>query len=289
MLSDIKYHSPKSIEEATKLLSELDDSCVMAGGTDLLVDIKQSEKAPQHIISLQRIKELKQIKRTGDTIHIGALVTPQEIIADPLIDQYFPVLSQAARSMASSQIRSMATIGGNIASAVPSADLPPALIAAEALVHLKCVESEREVLLLEFFSGPRISICRDEEIVTSIRIPFLPPHSGMSYQKFGLRDGNALAVVSAAALIILEKGKIQKAAVVLGAVAPVPVLAFKASDFLQGKKPSQSIFEEAGRIAKEEASPITDIRGSIWHRKELIQTLTQRTLSEALERAEGNL
>jgi carbon-monoxide dehydrogenase medium subunit len=289
MLSDIKYHSPKSIEEATKLLSELEDSCVMAGGTDLLVDIKLDEKAPQHIISLQKIKELRGIEKTGEFIRIGALVTPQEIIADPLIDQYFPVLSQAAQTMASSQIRSMATIGGNIASAVPSADLPPALIAAEALVHLKCIESEREVQLLEFFTGPRISVCRDEEIVTSIRIPLLPPHSGMSYQKFGLRDGNSLAVVAASSLIVMKKEKIQKAAVVLGAVGPVPVLALKASDFLVGKKPSQEIFKETGRIAKEEASPITDIRGSIWHRKELIQVLTERSLSEALEKAEGNL
>jgi carbon-monoxide dehydrogenase medium subunit len=188
--------------------------------------------------------------------------------------------------MASPQIRALATIGGNIASAVPSADLPPTLIAAEASLELQCTESFREINLLEFFTGPRLTICREEELLTSILIPVPPSKTGISFQKFSLREANALAVASVASRITLEKETISKAIIVLGAVAPTPLLALKASESLEGKKPSPSLFEKAASTAKGEAKPISDIRGSVWYRKELIQVLTRRCLTESLKRAQ---
>jgi carbon-monoxide dehydrogenase medium subunit len=286
-LSEIKFHSPQNLTEAFKLLEELKEARIAAGGTDLFVDMKQGLIEARDIISLHKIEELKGIEKKDKRIRIGAMVTAQEIISSSLINQHIPALADAARSMASCQIRSMATIGGNISSAVPSADLPPSLIAADATVELRCSESSREVTLTKFFTGPRETICQTGELLTFIFVPFPPPNTGISYQKFALREANALAVASVASRLTLQDGKIDKAAIVLGAVAPTPVEALKTSEFLSGKEPSPSLLENASLMAKEEATPISDIRGSIWYRKELIPILTRRALTEALWQAQG--
>ena len=286
-LNEIRIHTPQTISEAIQLLLTLKDARIMAGGTDLLVDIKQDLVKPREVISLQNIKELKGIAEKGKKIRIGSSTSPKDIQASTLIIKYFPVLAEAAGSMASPQVRALATIGGNIASAVPSADLPPTLIAADASVELRCAESSREILLSEFFKGPRETVCRTGELLTSVFLPLPPPSTGISYMRFTLREANALAVASVASRLTLQNGKIEKASVVLGAVAPTPVVAKKTSKFLQTKTPSAKIFEEAAAIAKEEGQPISDIRGSAWHRKELIQVLTSRSLTEAFKQARG--
>jgi len=285
-LLDIKLHEPQSIPDALKLLRGLEESRVFAGGTDLLVEIKEGTTESKHLISLQKIKELKGITVKNSRIRIGALVTPNELAEHSLIQKNLSALSEAAQSMASFQIRSMATIGGNIVSAVPSADLPPSLIAADASVLLACSEDTREVSLLEFFRGPRLSVCREEEILTEIVIPIPKDNTGISYQKVMLRKANALAVASVAAKIKKKKKKIEEASVVLGAVAPTPLLALEASRSLLGKVPSDSLFQKAALIAQDESSPITDIRGSVWYRKQILEVLTQRALKEAQMRAQ---
>jgi len=284
---EIRLHAPRTLSEAFKLLSDLEDARIMAGGTDLFVDIKQGLVKARDIISLQDIEELKGIQKDGNRIRVGATSTPQEILSSSLIKQHLPALAEAAQSMASTQIRTLATIGGNITSAVPSADLPPSLIVADAAVELRCADSSREIPLSEFFTGPRETVCRTGELLMSIFLPMLPPHTGISYQKCTLREANSLAVASVASRLTLKNGGIERAAIVLGAVAPTPVLASKASAYLQGKTPSPEIFMGAAALAKEEGKPISDIRGSVWFRKELIQVLTHRGLSEAFERAQG--
>lgn len=285
-LYEVRFHTPQTLNEALKLLAELEQSRIMAGGTDLLVDLKQGLTQAKNLISLQKIKELKIITEEKKRISIGAMVTAQDLICDPLIYRYLPALVDAACSMASCQIRSMATIGGNISSAVPSADLPPSLMAAEARVELHCLDSSREVLLSSFFSGPRETVCGEGEVLTFIRFPLLPPKTGVSYQKLVLREANSLAVASVAARIAIANGKITGAALVLGAVAPTPVLAHKASQALVGMEPSKSLFAKIAQMAKEECHPISDIRGSLWFRKELVEVLTRRALAEASERAQ---
>jgi carbon-monoxide dehydrogenase medium subunit len=284
-LSGIRTHTPRTLSEAIQLLSELKDARVMAGGTDLIVDIKQGLVEVRDIISIQEIEELKGIQKEDKEVRIGASVSPQDLLSSSLIKAHFPALAEAAGSMASPQVRSLATVGGNIASAVPSADMPPILIVADASVELRCSRSARTLLLSEFFTGPRKTVCRAGELLTSIFLPLPPPNTGISYMRFTLREANALAVASVASRLTLKDRKIEKAAIVLGAVAPTPILALKASEFLQTKNPSQEVFEEAAAVAKEEGKPISDIRGSAWYRKELIQVLTRRSLSEAFERA----
>ncbi len=284
-LVEINFHYPRALTEAIKLLGELEGARIIAGGTDLLVDLKQGLTEAKNVISLQKIEVLKGIQKENNKIRIGALTTSAELISDPFISQYLPALSDAAKSMASRQIRSTATIGGNIASAVPSADLPPALIAAEAAVELQCLDTSRLETLSSFFTGPRETTCGKGEVLTFIHIPLPPPNTGISYKKFALREANALAVASVAARITLQGRAMTKVIIVLGAVAPTPVVAVKASEYLSGKEPSESLFREAASIAKEESQPISDLRGSIWFRKELIEALSQRALNEALSRA----
>ena len=287
ILSGMRFHSPRTAEEAVQLLSDLKGARVLAGGTDLLVDLKQGLTDVKDVISLQDIEELKGITKERNRIRIGATSTPQEILSSSLIRQYFPALTEAAQSMASIQIRTLATIGGNITSAVPSADLPPSLIAADAAVELLCTGSSREVPLSDFFTGPRETVCRTKELLASVFVPLPSSKTGISYQKCTLREANSLAVASVASRLTLKNGKTERAAIVLGAVAPTPVLASKASAHLQGKAPSSEVFEEAAAMAKEEGKPISDIRGSAWYRKELIHVLTRRSLTEAFERAQG--
>lgn len=285
-LYEARFHTPQTLNEALKLLSRLEQARILAGGTDLLVDLKQGLAQAKNLISLQKIKELKDITEEKNRIRIGAMVTAQDLICDPLINRSFPALVDAARSMASHQIRSMATIGGNISSAVPSADLPPSLIAAEARVELRSLDSSREILLSSFFSGPRETACGEGEVLTFIRLPLLPPNTGVSYKKFALREANSLAVASVAARLTIANKKINKAALVLGAVSPTPVLTMKASRALVGEEPSESLFGRVAQMAKEECQPISDIRGSLWFRKELVEVLTRRALAEASERVQ---
>ena len=283
-LRGITFHKPQSVGEVLELLKELEDARLLAGGTDLLVDLKQGLITAKNLISLQDVQSLRGIREEDGTIAIGAMMTPKEIHSDRLINRHLPALVDSARLMAATQIRSMATIGGNIASAVPSADMPPPLIAADASVVLDCGTS-REIKLVEFFTGARETVCGEGEILAAVRIPIPPPQTGSSYQKLSLREANALAVVGAASQISLSGDKIGKSIIVLGAVAPTPVLAKKASVLLRGHEPSDGLFDEAASLASEAGEPISDIRGSAWYRKELIPVLTRKSLGVAWARA----
>jgi carbon-monoxide dehydrogenase medium subunit len=278
----MKYHTPHSLSEAIRLLEELHDVRLIAGGTDVLVDIKEGIIEVENLISLQNIEELQGIsEHEGGNIRIGAVVTAREIANSAVIREKIPALAEAAASMASPQIRSMATVGGNISSAVPSADLPPTLMAAGAGIRLACAHEEREILLSDFFSGPRETVCGPGEVLTSIIIPPLPRGTGISYKKFTLREANCLAVASAVSRLSLTDGKIDSASIVLGAVAPTPMLSLQAAGLLLNQTASNELFSQAAARAKEECRPISDVRGSLWLRKELVRVLVERSLGEA--------
>lgn len=285
---DIRFHSPRTVAGAVKLLAECENARVLAGGTDLLIDLKEGSADADHLISLQAIEELKGIEERDGWIEIGSMATAKEIAGDSRIKTYNPALADAARRMASSHIRAVATVGGNIASAVPSADLPAPLIAADAEVRLFCSDGERESSLSSFFTGPREMICGRGEILAAVRFPIPPPETGLTYERFALRDSNALAVAAVAARLTLEKGRIRRAAVVLTAVAPTPLLANEAGERLSGREPSPALFSEAALLAREACRPISDVRGSAWFRAELVEILTRRALARAAEHARQN-
>ena len=251
-----------------------------------MVDLKRGVADTEHLVSLRRIPELRVIVKDPDgTLKLGPMVTPNEVGASAIVRSSHPAFAEAALTMAAHQIRNRATIGGNLASAVPSADLPPSLIAMGARVLLAGEEEGREVPLEDFFTGPRETVLRRGEILAQIILPPPKPGTGVFYVKHSLRDASALAVVGVAASVTMQDETCREARVVLGAVAPTPLPAHRASAALVGKRPDDKTVAEAAAIAAEEASPISDLRGSAEYRRALTKVLAERAIRKALERA----
>lgn len=290
ILPDFEYHRPATVEEACALLTELGPSArVMAGGTDLLVDLKRGVGAASHVVALRGIAELTSIEKDSDgTLRLGPMVTPNEVGASPTVRAAHLPLSEAALTMAAHQIRNRATVGGNLASAVPSADMPPMLIAMGSRLLLASKAGRRQVPLEEFFTGPRETVLVAGEIIAQIIVPPSPSHSGARYLKHSLRDASALAVVGVAAWLRMDGDLCREARVVLGAVAPTPLVARRAGLALVGQRPDAEVITEVAKLASEEARPISDLRGSAEYRRALVRVLAERAVGTALERTRSN-
>jgi len=282
----IELHHATDLGEACALLEKYGSGAkALAGGTDLVVDLKQARVACEHLVVLGGITGHDKITLERGKIRIGALASLASVAESKVLKKHLPALSDAAMTMATPQVRNMGTIGGNVAMAVPSADLPPVLMAVNAQLVAESTSGNRIIPIREFFTGPRKTVLKPSELISEIVIDVPQDGSGLSYQKFQLRNAAALAVVGVAAYIAVESGKIIDACIVLGAVAPTPVIAKKASKSLIGKAPNYDNFVEAGKIACDEGKPISDIRGSKEFRCRLIGVLTRRALEEALGRA----
>ncbi len=284
---EVRLEEPTDLSGVLALLAENSGKArIISGGTDVVVDIKTFDVKPELLISLARVPGLHAIEEIGGELRIGALVTPNAIAASELIQERLPALAEAARCMGSYQIRNLATLGGNVCRASPSADLPPTLIAAGASIIIHGPDGENSKPLGDFFLDVRKTTLGAVEVLTHVVVPQQPCSSGISYKPFKLREANALAVASAAVRLTLDDtGKIADAIVVLGAVAPIPMVAEKSSTSLIGKEPSDKLFDEVAIQAGHEARPISDVRGSEAHRKSLVEVLTRRALDEALDRA----
>ncbi len=285
---DFTYHRPTTLVQACELGRTLGSAArYLAGGTELLVDFRNGRDSAEHLISLQDIPELRAIRRDRDGLRIGGLATLAEVADAPEVRRFFLPLSEAIQTMAGVQIRNQGTIGGNFCRAVPCADTPPICIAAEAQLCLAGPKGDRTIPAETFFTGPRQTAIQPGEILAEILIPTQPKTSGASYQRFSLRTGSSLAVAAVAARITLEGRRIADARIVLGAVAPIPLLAKRCAEELTGNTPSDERFRQAARIAAAEAKPITDLRGSAEFRRELVEVLTVRALTAATARAGG--
>lgn len=287
-LPKFEYHAPASLSEALDYLSRYSGKAkILAGGTDLLVSMKKREVLPEHLINLKGIQELKHIrydKKRG--LEIGGLVTLREIERSTIVKEKYGALWDAANVMAAPQIRSLATIGGNLCSAVPSADTAPPLVALGATVTLAGKNGERTLLVEDFFAGPEASVLNPVEILSRVFIPSPPENSGGAYLKLMRRNAMDLALVGVAACLKLDGGKrvCQEARIALGAVAPTPMRALRAEEVLLNKEPDEQLAMEAGKIAAQEARPISDVRASKEYRTEMLRVLTKRAVMEALNR-----
>lgn len=286
-IPEIRLHEPSTIAEACALLNEYCDiSRVLAGGTDLLVDLKQGRiTGIEHLVSLKKIPGLGEIEKTEDGIKIGALVTLNQASLNKTIRKYLPSMVDTLGLMAALPIRNIATVVGNIAGAVPSSDLAPLFIVADSEAVLSNGDSERQIKVDDYILGPRETACGEFEILTHLVIPALPPSTGISYQKYMLRKANALAVAGVAARLTLSGGSISNSSIAMTAVGPKPQIARDACALLEKKKPSKKLFKEAAKKARGECRPISDIRGSVEYRYELVEILTYRALEEAAARA----
>src|SRR5688572_10921020 len=258
---------------------------VLAGGTDLLADLKFASlsHAPDVVIDISRADDLKYISMTDEGLRIGALVTHTEIMRSPIIRDLFPALVDAAHTIGAVQTRNLGTLGGNLVTAVPSVDSGPTLVALDAQVTLLGSGGQREMPLAEFFVGPRKTALKSDELLTEIRIPKESVGKPTHFLKFGLRKGQALALVNVAASLWVDwdRNTFKAPRVALGAVAPKVIHATSAESFLDGRPITPEAMEEAGKLAAGDAKPISDMRASADYRRDLIAVLTKRTLEGA--------
>jgi carbon-monoxide dehydrogenase medium subunit len=284
MISNYAYHRPGNLEEAFGLLEKLPSAQVLAGGTDLLLDIETGIRRAENIVSLSHIPELRQISMSENGISIGGGCTASEVEDSPLVREHLPELAEMVSVFASPQIRNRATIAGNICSAVACADFPPILMSLGAEIELNSGVERRTLPLRDFFIANRQTVRRANEILTRILVPTKPPGSAACYLKFRRRAANSLALASASAYVEMDKEVFRKARIVLGSVAPTPLLAEKAGESLEGKTVDDSTIAAAAGIAAREAKPITDQRASEDYRRELTRVLTARALKQAILR-----
>jgi carbon-monoxide dehydrogenase medium subunit len=285
IIPEFEYLSPQSLPEACALLAQYGDRAkVLAGGSDLLVKMKDGLMKPAYLVSLKNLDDLKAIRyHKGTGVIIGALATHNEVMTSSILQEKYRSVCEAAHTMAADQIRNVGTVGGNLVNAVPSADLPPILIALDAQVRIVGPGGEKNILLENFFLGPGKTVLGNGDILTEIIIPDQPT-TGSNYIKFGLRRAGALAVVGVASSVTVGGGACEDIHIVLGAVAPTPLRAHRAENVLRGKKISQTLVDEAGKVAAAESKPINDIRGSIEYRRNLVNVLTRRSLKTAMEK-----
>jgi carbon-monoxide dehydrogenase medium subunit len=254
----------------------------IAGGTDIVVKMKKEVLAPEILVSIGHLPELKKIEYVpGKGVVIGAGVTHNEVQNSKILQQKYLSVCEAAHQMANNQVRNLGTIGGNISNAVPSADMPPILIALDTTVKIVGSKKERTLPLEDVFKGPNQTVLEHDELITEFVIPD-GSFTGSTYLKFGLRASGALAVVGVAASVQMEGGVIKDARIVLGAVSPVPLRAKEAENLLKGKQASEELFEEAGVIASGECRPISDIRASAEYRRDMVRVFTRRALLKAV-------
>jgi carbon-monoxide dehydrogenase medium subunit len=280
------YVSAKDVAHAVALLGEHGAKAkILAGGTDLLVELKHAVHNPEIIVDVSRLAELKAIVIADDGLHIGALATHTDIMNAPIISGMFPALVEAAHSIGAVQTRNLGTLGGNLITCVPSVDSGPALIALDAVVTVASAEGERQMPLAELFVGPRKTSLKSGDLLIDIVIPKENLDKPSAFEKFGLRKGQALALVNVAASFWVDNDKFAAPRIALGAVAPTVIRAPKAEAYLDGRKISAEAMAEAGRIAATEAKPISDFRAGAEYRRDLVAVLVKRALAKAHARA----
>ena len=262
---------------------------IIAGGTDLLADLKFSAHSPNVVVDISRAQELKSITVTDEGLVIGALVTHSQIMRSPVIRDLFPALIDAAHTIGAVQTRNLGTLGGNLVTAVPSMDSGPTLMALEARVNILGPEGRRQIPLLEFFLGPRKTVLKPDEILAEIIIPKKNLGKPTAFLKFGLRKGQALALVNVGSSFRVDwdTHTFVEPRIALGAVAPRVIRATQAEAFLEGRKINPEVMAEAGMVAASDAKPITDFRASAGYRKNLVAVLTKRTLENAFALAQA--
>jgi carbon-monoxide dehydrogenase medium subunit len=281
-----EYLEPRTIEKAVDLLRKHGpEAMVIAGGTDLLVRIRRKTTNPRWVVSLWRIPGLNHISYDDKQgMRIGALTTIRAIEKSAEIQQRYPIVFQAAHQLGCVAIRNMATIGGNLCNAAPSADMAPALISLSASAKIFGSHGEKIVPLEHFFKGPGCTIIEAAELLTEIQIPVSSANSRSIYLKHMARGALDLAIVGVAVLAVKEpKSQIcQDIKVVLGAVAPTPIRARNAEEVLKGKAVDETTINNAAKAAADETSPISDVRASAEYRRRMVEVFTKRAIKQII-------
>jgi len=289
-LYNIEVYSPKTLEEALEILHmEKDKVKVIAGGTDLIIQMKDGIIPRKNLLNIYSIEELRYIRLDDGNIRIGALTTFTDIANSALVRNYAKVLAEAAGTVGSIQIMNKATIGGNLVNASPAADSIPPLYVLDAVLVLSSVEGIREIPILDFYKGYKRLDLRDNELLTEIKLRIMSEDEDGVFLKHGLRLGDAISVVNAAILVKWSNdGKFKDVKIAMGAVAPTVVRARSCEEALIGKKLDDSTIWDAARKVIDDISPIDDIRGTAEYRREISVNLLYMGLWELINRRRGD-
>lgn len=279
-----EYLEPTTLNECAQMLAEHKGKArLLAGGTDLIIQMEQHKRKPEVVIYAMRIPELSGVRAEADgSVRIGATTTLREIETSPVIREKFPVLSYAASTVGSVQIRNLATVGGNVCNASPAGDTLPALLVLGAQARIKSVNGERTILLEEVFTGPGQTCLAPEEFLVELIIPADAASLSAIYYKQCVRQAMDIAVVGVGISVKRSNGTCDDVRIALGAVAPVPLRAKAAEDVVRGRKVDGKLIQQAAEKARAESSPIDDVRGSAAFRKEMVLRLVRRGLNNLL-------
>ncbi|MCH7952440.1 MAG: xanthine dehydrogenase family protein subunit M [Chloroflexi bacterium] len=288
-----EYKAPETIDEAVSLLKEAGGSArPLAGGTDLVVQLKERATRfpyPATIVSLDRVSELRGIDFSEtDGLRIGAGATMTDVATHPAVRERYAALAEGAGVVGSLQTMNMATIGGNVCNAAPSADTAPPLLVYEAEAVIVGPNGRRTLPIAEFFRGPGETALASDELLAELRLPLPPSGTGAAFQRNTPRKQMDIAVVGVAVALTLSGDTIERARVALGAVAPTPLRATAAEAALQGQTANEETFAKAAAAAVQDSSPISDLRASAEFRRHLVKVMTARLLAEAANRAKGS-
>lgn len=280
-----EFCAPTSLDEAVALLARFGASAsLFAGGTDLLVEMKENIRQPGHVIDLKRIPGLETLAFDPQRgLEIGALVKVRDLETSPLVQRHHRGLWQAARELGSIQVRNRATLAGNVCRASPSADTLPPLVADGATVHIHGPQGARSVAAEAFFTGPGKTVLAPGEIVTRFTLPARAANTGRAYIKHGRRKAMELATVGVAVSLVKRGKTVHDVRIVLGAVAPTPMRARAAESLLEGRVPDAALLDAAAAAALSESRPISDVRASAAYRRRMVGVLVKRALVQALE------
>lgn len=276
------YFQPETLKNAYSLMEKSNGSSrYIAGGTDLLANIKNRVIQPDALISLRRIREISGITKNKD-LTLGSMTLLRDIEKDANIGQNYPALAQAVKILATPQIRNVATIGGNLCNSAPSADCAPPLLVLEASLTLEGPGGQRSIAIEDFFMGPGQTCMDMTEILTKIIITHPGENTGMAFLKVG-RVSTDIAIVNSAACLTMEKNMCRKCRLAVGAVAPVPLRLKSIEKMIEGQEISPELLNRAGEMAEEEVKPITDVRSTSGYRRIMSGVLVKRAIEQAIK------
>lgn len=288
MLDSIeRYLAPTSLNQALAALAEPGGVTLLAGGTDLMPQGRAGKLAQaRSLINIRRVPGLDAVELDGDSLRLGALATIATLLVHPLVHRHAPLLAEAADHFASDQIRNAATIGGNVCNASPAGDMLPPLLALDAQVELASLAGDgsvrqRRLPLDGFFTGPGRTRREASELLTAVRIPLPVQGQVARFYKSGTRPALDISTISIALAARRDAaGLLHGVRAVLGAVAPTPLRARRTEALLEGRAVEEALAEQAAACAAEEATPIDDVRGSAWYRRELVHNIMRRMLDD---------
>ena len=277
----MEYIAPKSLQEITKLLKRLKSKGkLIAGGTNVIPDLRAKSIQPQVLIDISHLRNLAYIKEEKRRIRIGGLTPITELASSKIIRKVAPILSEAADQLGNPLVRNRATIAGNLAHASPAADTAVPLLALEATVILAGDGKLRQIPIEQFFRGPNQTVLKADEMIKEISFQKPNSNARMAYKKLGRRSAMAISVVSIAVVLEMESGKCKKVRISLGAVAPKPIRAYGVEEMLEGKEVTDKLIGACCEHVQTEINPITDIRASAEYRRQVSSVLLRRRIEE---------